>query len=77
MQIERLNSREWLTSFVGDLVAIKYKDGENRISSIKADVIQVLDDFIIVHTLKNEITIRVSEIVKIERPINQGGTSHD
>jgi len=64
---------DWLKSFEGELAAITYRDGENRVSSIKADVIEVFDDFIVVRTLRNELMIRRSEILKIEKPLNKGG----
>jgi len=61
---------DWLKTFEGELAAITYRDGESRVSAIKADVIEVFDDFILIRTFKNELMIRRSEILKIERPLN-------
>jgi len=64
---------DWLKNFEGHLARIDYRDGEGRISAIKADVIEVLDDFIVVRTLRNELMIRRSEILKIQKSLNEGG----
>lgn len=65
--------KEELETFVGHLVKLVFRDGDQVIAK-RGRINSVSDEFIELRTLENVILIRTSEVLKIQRSLEEGKT---
>lgn len=59
-----------LEAFKRHLVKVVFRDGDNVIAK-RGELVSVTDNFIELHTFDNAILIRISEVLKIQRSLNE------